>query len=479
MDMYNEKSLKNEEVDSKSNIAHLYSRLRDIIEWSDKVTKYIEDNGYTRASLSYRFYKPHWIRDASFTALSLIEAASLIKDDKFLNGLNISDKLKKDLKEKSSNYDKYASKIIDFNLEVFENFKENIKKFLNSSFESLPYNVVNYNIPARVGSDAKLYKDDLMDDNNYANSFSGLVQNDSVPLIMISLEYKADNIGLNEKEISFLKENSNMIFNFLTKSIRVQSANAWEIRSDMQHSYDIASIYRAMVSLNRISNKYNIGFDSSKVNILLDSDRFSNPLTYLKKLSINSNILYACRMPFSDKPNIDLGVDMSELIVFTLFGINDDVLETENVETKTIEEIENNLFNGKLMSKRFKYDSYFFGGRWIISAAEKGIYLIKKGKLDEAENMLKKLTKGYYEGWDKADEKAVNITGEYKINSFPEQIIYDPESPNSEDNNYFKNNGNSVIQDLMWSYADVVRFASMLIKEELNNKEISKEIRKG
>jgi len=478
MDAYNEKSLKNGRINLNEGTTNLYSRLKDVIEWSDKITSYIDDNGYTRASLSYRFYRPHWIRDASFTALSLMEVARLIKDDKFLDEINIPDKLRKEIKEKSLNYERYASKIIDFNLNILENFKDDVKRFLDSSFENLPYNVVNYNIPARVGSDAKLYRDELMDDSRYANSFSGLVQNDSVPLIMITLEYKADSIGLNEKEISFLKENADTIFNFLTKSVRVQSANAWEIRSDMQHSYDIASIYKAMASLERISKKYDLGFDSLKVNKLLESDRFSNPLAYLKKLFIDSDILYASRMPFSEKPNIDLGVDMSELIVFTLFGINDEVLETENVEKKTVQEIEKDLFNGKLMAKRFKYDSYFFGGRWIISAAEKGLYLIKEGKLEEAESILEKLTKGYYEGWDKVDEKATRIIGEYKTNSFPEQIIYDPESPYSEDNDYFKNNGNSVIQDLMWSYADVARFASTLMREKLKNKEISRSIRK-
>ena len=467
-----EKVIQKTDLDNKN----FYQKsFKNIIGWSDKILDYIDEDGYSKASLSYKPYKPHWIRDSSFTALALLKSADIIKNKDFLKSCEFENK--NDFKiafQKAKEYEDYASKIIKFNIEVYNNFKPNIKNFLDSSFENLKYNVLNYNIPARVGKDRSFYKDENTDDSKYADSYSGLVQNDTVPLILISLEKKMETIGLDQYELKFLKDNSREIFDFLKKSIRVQSSNAWELRGDMQHSYDIAAIYKSMDSLVKISRRYDIGFNHYEITDLLNSERFGNPLYYMRKLFVDSEVLYACRKPFSEQPSKEDGVDMSELIIFTLFEINDEKLKTKNVEYNTINLIEKELFGGRFLAKRFKGDSYFFGGRWILSAAEKGLYLIDKGKLKEAKEILEKLEYSYNNGWYNIDDYIMNKKGEYSKNTFPEQIIYDPESPEKEDNDYFKNNKESVIQDLMWSYADVVRFnaslvESLLFKDKIRN----------
>ena len=101
-----------------------------------------------------------------------------------------------------------------------------------------------------------------------------------------------------------------------------------------------------------------------------------------------------------------------------------------------MEEIERKLFNGHDIAVRNLHDTYFCGGRWLISGYEKAQYLHKLGAHADAEEKVKRINERYSEG-------------------MPEQVIEDP-ATGIDRSNYLALNGGRPIQRLNWSYASMI-----------------------
>ncbi|MEM0149305.1 MAG: hypothetical protein QXW10_00200 [Candidatus Micrarchaeaceae archaeon] len=397
-----------------------------LIENVEESTRYligqVSSNGFVSASVDYGWYKPHWFRDASHIAMSLLGSSALLQS--------------KDAELAAAAKDA-ADRIIKFDIGAINKYMPSICTALDIPFEDMErFKSMAAHMPARVNANADLFKGRVgnteIDDTNYSYN-KWLIQYDTIPLILLSLERKHMLFGLNEVEKAFLSKNAENIAKYLGKIYLTPSSDAWEIDSEYLHSYDIAAIFKAKEILKGFSAEGIIGIGAAEIENIFNA-LYNGGITRALKDMVEGGILYNRRMPFS-KPDIQAGVDFEELFIFTRFGITDRELGA-GVEEKTIEEIERNLFNGHDIAVRNLHDTYFCGGRWLISGYEKAIYMHRLGMHIDAEEKIKRINEKYAEG-------------------MPEQVIEDP-ATGIDEGNFLSMNGGKPIQNLNWTYASMI-----------------------
>jgi hypothetical protein len=399
---------------------------------ADYLISKVADNGYISASADYTWYHPHWFRDSSWISVALLRYADLA--------------MQRGIEQKASSAFDVASRIINFNLNAIGNFSQNIRSLDEISFEKPDFFSLQHHMPSRVGPFGSLYFGDSIDDNAEKNvKRSWLIQYDSIPLILYSINEKSKLFGLGSSEISFLKEHARDIAEYLGKIYVTECASAWEINQQFLHAYDIASIYAGLEALKEISAKYEINISPKEITAIEGRIFDGGPIAFLKKFFVKDGILYNEKKPFSNAPLPD-SIDASEIFIFLNFGISAQSLGNSDIERNTISKMEIELFNDNMLPIRFKGDTYYKGGRWLLLGMAFAEYYIEKGLYN----------------------KGVRIV-DYVINkyngSYPEQEIVNPAS-DIDMNNFYALNGYKSIQNLAWSYAAVIMATVALINSK-------------
>ena len=396
---------------------------------ADYLISKVADNGYISASADYPWYHPHWFRDSSWVSVALLRYADLAR--------------RRGIEQQSSSAFSAASRIINFNLNAIRNFSQNIRSLDNIPFEDPDFFSLLHHMPSRVGISGSLYVGNSIDDNTEKNvKRSWLIQYDSIPLILYSLNEKSKLFGLESSEVLFLKEHARSIAEYLGKIYITECASAWEINQQFLHAYDIASVYAGFEALKEISSKYEINISPKEITDIEVRMFDGGPIAFLRKFFVKDNILYSEKKPFSNEPLPD-SIDASEIFIFLNFGISGQALGEDDIENNTIKKMEIELFNNNMLPIRFKGDTYYKGGRWLLLGLAFAEYYIKKGLYDKGAKIIDYVINKY-------------------ADSYPEQEIVNPAS-DIDMNNFYALNGYKPIQNLAWSYAAVIMAITALI----------------
>ena len=401
--------------------------LDHMLSWSKSLTSRIGDNGFLSASATYSPYAPHWIRDASFVSIGLLDYATFSRN----SGLEWES-------AKSA-----AHRINVFHCKTIEKHMPEIENAIRTRLEDPDFFKLKSHIPARVGPDGGYYVDSAINDSYQKEGRSGLIQYDSIPLMMHALYTEHKYFGLDETEKEFLGKNIEKLLHYLGKTYFTECANMWEMETNVIHSYDVAAIYSAFEIAKKMSDEGLIQIKRQDIDSISSAYFPGGPIEFLKKFFIRDNIIYREKASFAADPDISKSVDIAAIYLFTMFGINDKVLKMPGVEAATMSEIDKVLFSSNMLPIRFIGDEYFKGGRWLNVGAEFSKYLLSKG--DDARAM------GIVD----------YIIGKYG-DKLPEQEIVNPASPNAQDP-YLSNNGNMPIDDLAWSYAAMLSTVSYFL----------------
>ena len=400
----------------------------------------VRDNGYISASSRYGFYDMHWIRDASFVSMGLLDAAAFLKSR--------DSRLAEEAREAAGRINSFHCKIIDSNA-------GRIEKALGISLEDPEFLMLQNHIQARVGPGGGFYKGRVLD--AHGNSFdvddtrelysqnSWQRQYDALPLMLIALEKEARLFGIDKKKRSLLEKRGEVIAKYLGKVYVTPCASIWEMDSDKLHPFTIGAIERAFDSLRYFSEIGAVSMGKEGIAAIAEglyrNGSGGGPAEFLKR-HIYGDVVYRLREPFREA-DLQSGVDLSAIYLFTRFGMGEKL--GAEVERKTMEKVEKDRFRGNALGTRYDGDVYFKGGRWILSV-ELAIYAAQRGEIQKASEIVSYVMDKYG-------------------NDLPEQEIVDPESQRSiEGEMDLRRNGGNTIQKLAWSYASMITTISTIFQ---------------
>ena len=397
----------------------------------------VQENGYISAAKDYWWYKPHWIRDSSWIAISLIRFA------RYSSGSNPT--LARDALSA-------ADKIIAFNMDVVRKHAANLQRAIDAPYEHPDFMKLSHRIPARVGIDGKFYHGGGINDvQEEGRHHSWLMQHDNIPLIMLSIKERVSSFGMSDGIRNFIDSNIDLMLKYVGKIYVAECSNAWEIKTDMLHAYDIAAAhaffraaeYLSEIGVTRITKDeiktIETGIYRRKDN---GTERCASPAEFLKDLFVEDGRLYSNKRPGASRPEKDLGFDAEELFIFTEFGLSKEL--GPEIEHNTISLIKSELFAGHELPVRFKDDTYYKGGRWLLLGLEMANYETAQGNTEQAERTIR------------------YVIDKYK-GSYPEQEIIDPAHPEADMDGLYAANGSKPIQDLAWSYAALINSTVKLL----------------
>ncbi len=403
--------------------------LESLSEAADYLIRNTSESGYTPASADYVWYLPHWFRDSSWIATSLIRYADFLgcKTPGSAEALSA------------------ASRIISFNTRAIGRFASNIRSLDEITFENHDFFNLEHHMPSRVNPFGKFYADNRIDDTKEMHTeHSWLMQYDTIPLILYSLNEKQRLFGLGDSEILFLRDNARGIAEYMGKIYITECASAWEINQGMLHAYDVASIHMGFEALKNISKSHGIGITHSEIEKIANRVFAGGPDAFLRKFFVADGILYNERKPFAEGP-LEGSLDASEIFAFLNFGASD-VLGNEDIERNTIELMEKELFGGNMLPIRFMGDTYYKGGRWLLLGLAFAEYYIKRGETEKGRRIIDYVI-GKYEG------------------SYPEQEIVNTASE-TDMFGFYASNGYRPIQNLSWSYAALIMATIELLRAD-------------
>ena len=410
---------------------------KQLERWASYLSHQVTPNGFISASATYPPYSPHWIRDASFISIGLLDFASFARH----RGMGSDDA--RDA----------AHRVNNFNCGIIEHFLNNINAALSTPLEDPAFFKLKTHIPARVNQNHDYYADASTNDASQKESRSALIQHDSIPLILHALYKESSSFGLDASQREFLDKNIRTLLEYMGKTYFTESADMWEMETNVLHSYDVAVISSAFNIAKKFSEEGIISISKEEIDDIAKSSFISSPLEFLKNFFIKDSIIYREKEPFSSTPNVSKSVDSAEIYFFTMFGISDRTLGIIGIEDATIGKIQKELFSSNFLPIRFLGDEYFLGGRWLNVGAEFSKYLIQKGKIAEGQKVIDYIIEKYGD-------------------RLPEQEIVDPASPNAHCP-YYLANGNKPISELAWSYAAMIS-ATLFLLENKERESIQK-----
>ncbi|MHB1829940.1 MAG: glycoside hydrolase family 15 protein [Candidatus Micrarchaeaceae archaeon] len=402
--------------------------VKQLERWASYLVRQVSPSGFISASATYPPYSPHWIRDASFVSIGLLDFASFAKP----RGIAFEDS--RDA----------AHRINNFNCGIIEHFLNNINAALSTPLEDPDFFKLKTHIPARVNQSSDYYADTSTNDASQKESKSALIQHDSIPLILHALYKESSSFGLDDHQKEFLEKNIRTLLKYMGKTYFTESADMWEMETNALHSYDVAVIYSAFQIAKKFAEDGIISISKTEIDEIAKASFTASPLEFLKKFFIKDSVIYREKEPFSSTPSTSKSIDSAQIYFFTMFGISDKTIGLKGVEEATMAKIQKELFSSNVLPIRFLGDEYFLGGRWLNVGAEFSKYLVQKGKTKEAQGII-----------------------DYVIDKYgdrlPEQEIVDPASPNAQCP-YYAINGNRPISELAWSYAAMISATSFLLE---------------
>ncbi len=223
-----------------------------------------------------------------------------------------------------------------------------------------------------------------------------------------------------------------------------ECASAWEINQNLLHAYDVASIHMGFEVLKKFSKIYDIGITSDEIEQIANGLFAGGPAAFLEKFFVADGILYNEKEPFAEEP-IEGSIDASEIFIFLNFGISS-AFENKNIEKRTIEKMEKELFDGNMLPIRFKGDTYYKGGRWLLLGLAFSEYYFGNGE-------------------DEKGRKIIDYIIDKYNGSYPEQEIVNPAS-DIDLFGFYASNGYKPIQNLAWSYASLIMATIELLSAE-------------
>ncbi|MGC8675902.1 MAG: hypothetical protein ACP5T3_00075 [Candidatus Micrarchaeia archaeon] len=382
----------------------------------------VSNTGYVSASSEYFWYKPHWFRDSSFIAISLLDFASYFKNA---------------YPELAGEARNAAHRINEFNLKAVEHYAGSLKRAVSLAYEDPEFYKMSSHMPARVNESFELFNESG-ENGRFINDVVGnnrwLIQYDTLPLVLLAVYEEKEKFGLSETETRIIRDNGRLLVNYLGKIYQTPASEAWETpETEYIYSYNIAAIFKAKQLLEGFAESGMIDMRRDEIESAFNFLYTRGGIIGALKDVENNRILYSRRLPFNG-PDTAFGVDAEELFVFTRFSIGSTELG-EGVEEATMKKIEDDLFGGNLLPIRNTHDEYFCGGRWLLLGLEYAIYKARRGQLEEAEKRISYISSKY-------------------ADSMPEQEIVNPAHPESASgkNDLQRNNG-MPIQKLNWSYA--------------------------
>jgi hypothetical protein len=379
--------------------------------------------GYLSASSSYKFYRPHWIRDSSWVAISLIRYAKFARHTDSPGAGSAMDA---------------ATRIISFNIGTLKHYMLGLKAAATAGPPNKDFFLLKNHLPARVGMDYGLYKDKNLNDLKENDTpYSWLMQHDSVPLVLLALREKSDNFGLNQTEKELLTENGKDLVAYLGKIYLTACANAWEQYPRKLHAYDLGVIYAAFNALEDFASKGLIDMPKHKVHKICNGAYIGGPAQFLKDYFLIDKVIQGSLLLPEKKPDVSFGVDSATIFLFSNFGIKRSGVINSPIERATIAHMEKQLLGNNALAIRYIGDTYFMGGRWLLLGLAFADYYAQSGNLPKARGIIDYVINKYH-------------------GSYPEQEIVNPTSPGIDRGNYYKNNGNKTIQNLEWSYAALI-----------------------
>ena len=398
------------------------------------VSRHIDATGFMKAASEYEWYGAAWFRDSSMTVISLVQFASMLGN----KGLNNS--------REALIAKEHAKRIIHFLFSTVAGFKQNMERALILDTKNEKFGSLSNHLPARIGPGGKYFRinsykfrhtDELEPQNCW------LRQYDSIPLLLIATEHFIRAFGVKEfgaQDVA--KRLLPEMIAYMCKVYPTPCSNAWELENQRFHSYSLASVFMGLGSaaalLKRFEIKENCAFYIKRC-----SEERNNIEKILNEVFVRDGILFRSAETLSS-PEPIREVDGSEIFIFTLF----DTPLKEEIKKNTIKKMEYELFGSDILPIRFKGDTYFDGGRWLLLGLEFAYYYLHNGDGLKAEKILDYIDKKYLKDG----------------HELPEQELVNPASPNGDPDKMLERNGGDVIKDLAWSEAEYLRALSQKLQ---------------
>ncbi|MCW1295229.1 MAG: hypothetical protein OH343_00995 [Candidatus Parvarchaeota archaeon] len=446
-DFQNEEKARTLEITAKKERVNTIKRVvtevkRHFIPFNDLVK--------TPASLKYADYNLVWNRDTAYSSYYITEFIANAKKS------GLYDLLSGEIDE----LDALNGKLIET---LWENLDSEIKKIRLNGYETdiskLESKLGDNHILSRFDIDENGVKRAEKDKNEGKTTRSWTMQYDSAPLIIMATEKYIQEHGTEGLENTDKKiaKNLDFLVSYMYNFHKTPCADAWEQyyfydRDNTLNgqsyvgktidAYTVSSLYKGIKSAKEIAKTLNIK--------LKDVDE-SEISTFLLN---NFTVIDEKRGTFLAKSKIEYGEAMpsigaEEIEIFNTFKPEG----VEQVEENTVKVIENELFHGDYLPIRYRFfgkyrgiiDTYFGRGSWFHLGLQYSMYLIRKGKKEQAESIINYV------------ESKVGNDG-----SLPEQEIYDRNRVN-DINGFFEKNGNSTIKCLFWAETAYLAAVSNLI----------------
>ncbi|MGC8533708.1 MAG: hypothetical protein ACP5MV_03735 [Candidatus Parvarchaeum sp.] len=404
----------------------------------------------TPASLKYPDYNLMWNRDAAYSSYYITEFIGNAKKSPLYELLS----------EEIDELEVLNGKLI---ATLWENLDSEAKKIKMNGYETdiskLESKLGDNHILSRFDVDENGVKRAENDKKEGKTTRSWTMQYDSAPLVIMATEKYIQEFGLEGLKDTSKKiaKNLDFLVNYMYNFHKTPCADAWEQyyfydRDNTLNgqnyvgktidSYTVSSLYKGIKSAKEIAKTLDIKLTN------VDESEISN---FLKENFIVND---EKRGAFLAKSKIEYGETMpsvgaEEIEIFNTFkpgGI-------EAMEENTVNVIESELFHGDYLPIRYRFfgkyrgiiDTYFGRGSWFHLGLQYAMYLMKRGRKEQAETII-----NYVES--KIEEDG----------SIPEQEIYDRNRVNDA-NGFFERNGNSTIKCLFWAETAYLAAVSELI----------------
>ncbi|MGF7429493.1 glycoside hydrolase family 15 protein [Thermoanaerobacterium thermosaccharolyticum] len=360
-----------------------------MIELLNKSVEIIKDNqsvyGSFIASPYFPTYHYSWLRDGSFIAYSMDLMGEYESAEKFYHWIDTVIK-------------RYGYKV--------ENIKEKVKdgkRLVTGDFLHARYTLDGYEETEQGWGNFQL--------DGYGTWLWGL----------------SEHIKLTGKEelIYDFKESIELTIEYLSHLWNYPNYDVWEENGDKIHTSTLACIYGGIKSINEFLHDKKLLALCNEIKSFILTNCVSNGhfVKYIGSKDVDASLTW---LP----------------VPFEVIDINDEIFNN------TVEKIEKELFhNGGL--HRFKDDTYYGGGEWILLSAWLGWYYAKVGEIDDAKNIKKWIE-------DQMDDNGY----------LPEQVCF-----HVNDDKYYPywiEKWGEVAKPLLWSHAMYIVLIKMIEAGEKN-----------
>lgn len=428
----------------ENKIADIYAEAEAAEKAAEYLINEIQSNGYVSAAKDYAWYKPHWIRDSSWIAISLFRYAAFMQQSN---------------PDTPKRAQEAGRKVLKFNMDAVNHYISNIKRAVRIDLSDPEFFLLKNHMPARVGPDCKPYKSISIDDTEEQDVMhSWQLQHDTIPLVLITLNEKMNTVGLNPKEVDFLRRNAKAMLEYIGKIYLTECASAWDMAQNNMYAYDLGVVCASLVAAEEFAEKGIIPLSKDGVRAISEGMYRGGPKAFPEKYFVDGDVVYGSRAPFLSLSDIGAGVDAACIYLFTDFLVWNNTLD-KKIENATVLEMERRLFNGVMLPIRFQNDTYFMGGIWLPLGLAFADYYAKRGDVEKTHGIFDYLIGKYHD-------------------SYPKQGIVNPASPWNDQNNSYAGNGNKPIQDLAWSYAALI-IASISALKAMEDKKADEILRKS